>query len=86
MNFFLDLRSILVVLLGNLVLIDWVLVCNDNRCWNVRWKVDLDTWFNSDQTLFRIRSAQGDVSGVNEILPLLSCPFRLGVNAHVIIN
>ena len=69
-----------------MVLVSWVLVCNNDGCWNVWLKVDLDTWFNSDQTIFRIRSAQVDVSGVNEIPPLLSRPFWLGVDAHVIIN
>ena len=57
------------------------------RCGVDWWKmVDFNTWFDSDQTIFRIRSAQVDVSGVNEISPLLSCPFWLGVNTHIIIN
>ena len=72
-----------------------LLICLNNRslivdCWHRcrvdLWKIDFNTWFDSNQTMFKIRSAQVDISGVNEISPLLSCPFWFGVMTHIIIN
>ena len=88
MNFFFDLRVMILVIL--ILLISWnnwdlSYGCRC-RCLVDLGKINLNTWFNSDQTIFWIRPAQVNVSGVNEIPPLLPCPFWFGIDAHEIIN
>ena len=78
-NFLFVLRSILVFRLVSLISLDRLSFLRVDcwyRCWIGWWKIEFNTWFDSDQMIFRIRSAQVDVSGVNEISPLLS--FFLG--------
>ena len=89
MNFSFDLKSMVLAILIHLVsLVNWSLNWNC-RCWvslRNRGKIHFNTWLEVNQTIFWIRSAQVDVSSVNEIPPLLSCPFRLNIDTHVIIN